>query len=227
MGQFHDKRYHGESDAYRAARDALLGAEIALRRQIEQVAAMRRDLPLGGKVREDYVFDNASGPSGAGQARLSALFEGGRDILVLYSFMFAPDAETPCPMCTAFLDGLDGNARHIAQRVNLAVVAKAPVARIQDWASSRAWRNLRLLSSNGNSYNTDYFAETQDGAQWPLLNVFRKTAEGVFHTYATELFFAPAEDGQNNRHVDMLWPLWNALDLTPEGRGTDWYPSTS
>lgn len=223
MAALHDKRYPGESDNYRTARNELLDAEISLRRQVEQVAEMRRQLPLGGAVREDYVFEDATGQS----VRLSSLFETGKDTLVVYSFMFAPDAAAPCPMCTAFLDGLDGNARHLSKRVNLAVVAKAPAARLNEWALSRGWQNLKLISSNENSFNADYFAETPDGAQWPLLNVFRKTADGIFHTYATELFFAPAEDGQNNRHVDMLWPLWNVLDLTPAGRGSDWYPSLS
>jgi len=141
--------------------------------------------------------------------------------------MYRPDADAPCPMCTAFLDSLNANAQHIAQHANLAVVAKAPIAMIRAWARQRGWHNLRLLSSGDNSYNTDYFGEGPDGAQWPSLNVLRKTADGIHHTWCSELFFAGAEEGQHPRHVDMLWPLWNVLDLTPDGRPQDWFPAPS
>ena len=93
----------------------------------------------------------------------------------------------------------------------------------------RGWGNLRLLSSGGTTFNADYLAEADDGNQWPIVDVFQGTGfqgtgEGIFHRYATEMFRAPSEEGQHPRHVDLLWPLWNALDLTPEGRGTDRYP---
>ena len=228
MGQYHDKHYPGETADYRTARDALLAAEQDLRRQVEVVAAQRRALPLGGPVREDYVFEEgAADPADRGtvrQTRLSELFAAGKDSLALYSFMFGPDAETPCPMCTAFLDSLNGNAAHVGQRMNLAIVAKAPIEKIRDWAAARSWNNLRFLSSGGNSYNADYFAETPDGSQIPPLNVFRRTPDGIYHAYATELLYAPAEEGQHMRHMDMMWPLWNLFDLTPAGRGADWFP---
>ena len=228
MTRTHDKRYPGEGNEYRAARDSLLAAEIALRKQVEEVAALRRRLPTGGKVPQDYEFDEGAADLAdrktVTRTKLSALFAPGKDSLIVYSFMYAPDSSAPCPMCTAFLDSLNGAAPHITQRANLAVVAKAPIQKIRSWAAERGWRNFRLLSSAGNSYNADYHAETPDGSQWPLLNVFRKTKAGIHHFYATEMFFAPSEEGQNPRHVDMLWPLWNALDLTPEGRGSDWYP---
>lgn len=224
MGLLHDNRFPGESEAYRAARDALLEEERELRRHVERVAALRRDLPPGGALKEDYVFEEGDPPK---ETRFSELFADGKDTLVVYSFMYAPDAETPCPMCTSMLDSLNGSAPHVSQRVNLAVVAKAPIQTIRRWAAGRGWKHLRLLSSNGNTYNADYFGETAEGHQIPSLNVFRKTADGIHHTYNTELLFAPADDGQNNRHVDSIWPLWNLFDFTPEGRGTDWYPSVS
>ena len=84
-----------------------------------------------------------------------------------------------------------------------------------------------MLSSGGTTYNADYFAETPDGDQIPPLNVFRRTPEGIFHAYGTELLYGPTEDGQHNRHVDLLWPLWNVFDLTAAGRGEDWFPATS
>ncbi len=227
MGQFHEQSLPGESAGYRAARDRLLKAEMDLRQQVERVAALRRDLPRGGALKEDYLFEEGgadlSDSKTVTQTRLSELFAPGKDSLVIYGFMYAPEGK-PCPMCNAFLDSLNGNAVHIAQRTNLAVVAKAPVGRIRDWARTRGWHGLRLLSSGGCSFNRDYLAETPAGDQLTILNVFEKTGEGIFHRYASELFFVPPEPGQNPRHVDPIWPLWNLLDLTPEGRGSDWYP---
>ncbi len=214
----HGKRFPNEKPRYRAARDRLLRAEVALRRQVEAVAAMRRKLPAGGAVPEDYVFDGERGP-----VRLSQLFERG-DSLVAYSFMYGPGMAKACPMCTSMLDGLDGNARHIVQRTNLVVIAKSPLERIRAHARTRGWTGLRLLSSAKNTYNRDYHGEGPDGAQWPMLNVFVRRKGAIRHCYGAELLFARAERGQNDRHVDMIWPLWNLLDFTPEGRGADWYP---
>ena len=212
-----ETHFPNEKPKYRAARDKLLKAELALRKQVEQVASLRRKLPPGGEVPGDYVFESEQG-----RVRLSELFVNGKT-LVAYSFMFGPAMAKPCPMCTAFLDGLNGNAMHIAQRTNLVVIAKSPLERTLEFARSRGWANLKLLSSQHNHYNRDYHAETDDGAQMPILNVFRKD-KAVRHFYATELLFAPAGKGQNNRHIDLMWPLWNVLDVTPEGRGKDWYP---
>ncbi len=223
----HNAHFANESSAYRRARNALLIAERDLRRQVERVAAMRRKLPLGGVVPEDYVF--AEGGRDLGdmqsvvQVRLSELF-GGKDTLIAYSYMYGPKMEKPCPMCTAILDGLNGNAEHIAQRANLVVIAKSPIGRIREFARSRRWSKLRLLSSANNAYNRDYRGEANDGSQWPSLNVFVRRNGKTHHFWHSELLLAPADAGQNNRHVDMIWPLWNMLDLTPEGRGTDWFP---
>ena len=211
-------KFPNESPEYRRARDELLEAEISLRKQVEQVAAQRRRLPLSGEVPEDYVFEGEKG-----KVRLSQLFGRG-DTLVAYSFMYGPKMEHACPMCSSMLDGLNGSAQHIAQRTDLVVIAKSPLARILEHARGRGWTNLRFLSSQDNSYNRDYHGEDAEGRQLPVLNVFRKDRGVVRHFYATELLFAAAEKGQNQRHVDAIWPLWNLLDFTPEGRGTDWYP---
>lgn len=223
MTSLHRLRFPNETAGYRTARDRLLRAEIALRRQTEKVAAMRRELPAGGIVPENYVFE---GGEPARRLRLSELF-GEHDTLVAYSFMYAPHMARACPMCTSMLDGLDGNAPHIEQRASLVVIAKSPIERIAAFARERGWRNLRLLSSAACSYNRDYHGEGPDGSQWPMLNVFVRRRGKVRHFYGTELLFARTEPGQNNRHVDSLWPLWNVLDLTPEGRGSDWYPKLS
>jgi predicted dithiol-disulfide oxidoreductase (DUF899 family) len=214
--------FPGESNEYREARNSLLDAEIELRRSIERVAAARRGLPPGGEVPEDYVFEATDGA-----VRLSELFEPGKDTLAIYSFMYGPDVERPCPSCTSIVDALDGEAMHIGQRINLAVVAKSPLPRILAFAAERGWRRLRLLSSARSTYNRDYFGETPDGDQMPMLNVFARHGDTIRHFWGSELMNAPPDPGQNERHVDSIWPLWNLLDLTPEGRGEDWQPSLS
>ena len=230
----------GESAEYRAARDRLVEREIELRRAMEAVAAARRELPPGGPVKLDYVFQAAGANGTPTDVRLSELFARGKDSLVIYSFMFPRDprdqtpgprdgetrllplAEGPCPSCTAFLDQLDGAAEHAGQHVNLAVVAKAPLTRVLAFARERGWRRLRVLSSAGNSYNADYFAETPDGVQRPMLTVFRRAGDTIRHFWSSELLDAPSDPGQEPRHVGTLEPLWNLFDLTPEGRPTDW-----
>ena len=127
-------------------------------------------------------------------------------------------------MCTSMLDSLDGAAKHAGQRVDLVVVAKSPIQRIRAFARERGWRNLRLLSSANTSYNRDYHGENEQGAQTPALNVFTRKDGRIRHTWSSELMFAPEDPGQNARHVDLMWPLWNLFDYTPEGRGKDWYP---
>ena len=164
MPKFHDKIMPGESDVYRAARDKLLEAELDLRRQVETVAALRRTLPLGGALKEDYIFEERDAAGAVRQARLSELFEDGKPSLVLYSLMYGP-AGSPCPMCTAMLAGLDGNVTHIRQRTNLAIVAKTDIDTLHDFAASRGWTHYRLLSSGNNSYNADYWGENAEGVR--------------------------------------------------------------
>jgi predicted dithiol-disulfide oxidoreductase (DUF899 family) len=220
----HAVRFPNETNDYRKARDGLLGAEIELRRQIERVAALRRTLPLGGAPPEDYVFDEASSNDGAvRRVRLSELF-GKHSTLVAYSYMYGPQMERPCPSCSSVLDGLNGQAEHVRQRAALVVIAKSPIERIMAAARERGWTKLRLLSSAGNSYNRDYHGEDASGSQRPCLNVFTRRDGTVRHFWASEMLFAHADPGQNHRHVDMIWPLWNVLDCVPEGRGSDWYP---
>lgn len=219
-------RFPGESESYRKARNELLAAESNLRRDIELVAAKRRSLPLGGIPKEDYVFDEVDGNS-ARKVRLSELFSEGKDTLIVYSFMFSPKMAQPCPNCTSILDALDGEAPHVTQHANFAVIAKSPIARINEFAKGRGWRNLRFLSSADCNYNRDYYAERADGEQDSALNVFVRRDGVIHHSYSAELQFAPSEPGHDPRHVDLIWPLWNLLDLTPEGRGEKWHPSLS
>src|SRR6185312_6959463 len=152
--------YPNESAEYRTARNALLDDEIALRAQIEAVAVKRRALPLGGDVSEDYVFERINeATSMPEKVNMSALF-GPHDTLILYSFMYGPERELPCPGCTHLMDGIEGAARHMGERVALHVVAKSPIARLAAWAHERGWEHLSLLSTAGNGYDADYFGDT-------------------------------------------------------------------
>jgi predicted dithiol-disulfide oxidoreductase (DUF899 family) len=231
----HDIRFPGESGEYRRARNELLDAEVQLRRTIERLAAQRRSLPRGGAVPQDYVFERADG---GGEMKFSQLFCAAKDTLVIYSFMFPrwsgdtrpgpggetgklPLSETPCASCTSILDSLDGAAAHLARAINLAVVAKSSPERIRTFARERGWHDLLLLSSQHTTYNRDYHAETADGAQRPIVNVFVREDGQVHHTWASELMFAPRDAGEEPRHVDSIWPIWNVLDMTPGGRATE------
>ena len=222
----HSVRFPGESDEYRAARDELLDEEIELRRHIESVATKRRSLPAGGEVREDYRFEEADG-AGSHGVRLSELFADGKDTLIVYSYMYGPQMAQPCVMCTSILDALDGEAPHVTQRANLVAVAKSPLERILSFTRGRGWKNLRLLSSASNTYNRDYHGEDEKGSQLPAINVFARRGGRIHHLYNAESLYASPDPGQDARHADMIWPLWNLLDLTPEGRGQDWYPRLS
>jgi predicted dithiol-disulfide oxidoreductase (DUF899 family) len=224
----HDVRFPGESEEYRAARNELLEAEIALRRQIEAVAAQRRKLPLGGAITTDYVFQEWDG--GPKDVKLSELFAPGKDTLFLYSFMVVPEAQGlpfvgPCPSCTSIIDGIDGELRHITQKVNFAVCSKAPIEVFRAHGESRGWRDARLLSSANSTYNRDYAAEDENGFQWPLATVFVRRDGQIHHFWSCELWFAgPDSSDQGPRHVDFMWPYWTVLDRTPDGRGTDFGP---
>jgi predicted dithiol-disulfide oxidoreductase (DUF899 family) len=221
----HSNRFPGESSSYRDARNKLLKAEMDLRKQLEALAALRRQLPLGGAVPEDYVFEEGGKDAGINRSVLmSELFAPGKETLAVYSYMFGPQMQEPCVSCTSILDGLNGTAEHAAERINFVVVAKSPIERIQTVARNRGWNHLRLLSSHGNTYNRDYYGEGHKGDQRPSLNIFVKRDGKIHHFYHTELLFAPSEPGQDGRHVDLIWPLWNLFDFTPDGRGTNWYP---
>jgi len=237
----HHIHFPNESADYRGARNALLAEEMELRRQVERVAAHRRALPAGGEIPEDYAFETIGADGRPARVRLSELFEPGKDTLAIYSFMFGPERERPCPGCTHFLDSLDGAVQHISQRVNLVVVAKSPAPRILAFAEERGWRRLRLLSTAGNTYDRDYFGDSaalpdsvrrqqafKDGEEWdmPMLNVFRRAGGATRHFWGSEVLYVPPEPSQQYRHNDSLDPVWNLFDVTPEGRG-DFEPRLS
>ena len=207
--------FPNETPEYRKARDKLLEQELELRRLTESVAAGRRALPLGGAVPEDYTFEGADGLT-----KLSEMF-GDKDTLFIYSWMFGPERERPCPMCTGMLDALDGNVKTITQKVAMAIVAGSLHARLAEFAVERGWTDLPLYSHAGTTYSRDYFGALEHG-EMPMYNVFSKTADGIFHRVGCEMFIVPSEEGQNPRGIDQIWPLWNLLDYTPDGRGAKW-----
>lgn len=210
--------FPNESPEYRAARNELLRAETDLRDRAERVAALRRKLPPGGAAAEDYIFH---GPDG--EVRLSQMF-GGKPALFVYNFMFSPEMENACPGCSSILDALNGQAPQIMTRVALAVVARNPLAKIRAYAEGRGWKNLPLFSSADCAYNADYHGE-KDGEQYPMANVFARGDDGVVrHFWGCEMLYGPpGGEGQHQRQMDAIWPLWNLLDMTPEGRG-EWPP---
>jgi predicted dithiol-disulfide oxidoreductase (DUF899 family) len=210
-----------EPAGYREAREALLAEEIELRRHLARVAARRAALPLGGEVPEDYEFE---GPDG-GRVRLSEMF-GRHDTLIAYFWMYGPQRERPCPMCTNLLGPLDANAPDIEQNAALAVIALSPVARQLQFARERGWRHLKLYSSAGNRFAEDYRGLMPDEAtDTASLNVFVKRDGRVFHFWGGEMGFDTADPGQDPRGAPDIAPLWNMLDLTPAGRRPDWYPN--
>ncbi|WP_049623049.1 DUF899 family protein [Frateuria defendens] len=214
-------RIPNESEAYRCARQALLAEEIELRRHIERVAAQRRALPPGGEVTGDYRFEGEAGPTD-----FAGLF-GDKQTLVVYSYMFGPQRERPCPMCTALLGAWDGEARDIEQRVALAVVARSPIGRLIAFKKERGWRGLKLYADLNGAYSRDYQGVDENGGDEPAINVFTRRDGTIRHFWSGEMGFETVDPGQDPRGAPDPMPIWTILDMTPEGRGTDWYPKLS
>ena len=208
--------FPNESPEYRKNRDVLLAEEIELRRHVERVAALRRTLPLGGEIPEDYAFE---GPKGV--VRLSQLF-GDKDTLVIYSMMLGPQRERACPMCTAMLTSWDGTARNLRELVALAVTARSPIERLLDFKRERGWQNLQVYSDTKGDYTRAY-VDAADG-DVPGLSVFTRDDGAIRHFWSGEMSGEMADPDQDPRGAPDLDPLWTILDLTPGGRGGTWYP---
>ncbi len=211
------KPYPNDSSEYRAARTALLVEEIELRRQIERVAKQRRALPMGGEARGYKFLDDQGTTVG-----LADMF-GDHDTLVTYFWMYGPERERPCPMCTSLLGSLDIPAIDIEQRVALAVIGRSPVARQLAFARERGWQNLKFYQCVGDDFPIDYRGLAPDGSEWPALDVWKMDGDTVRHFWASESG-ETADPGEDAHGAPDPQPLWIILDLTPGGRGTDWYP---
>jgi predicted dithiol-disulfide oxidoreductase (DUF899 family) len=209
-------RFPNESAAYRHARNALLAEEIELRRHIERVAALRRQLPSGGEVTRDYRFEGEHGP-----VSLTDLF-GDKKTLVIYSYMFGPQRQRPCPMCTSFMGTWEKKIPDIEQRVGFAMVARSPIARLVAAKQTRGWTNLKVYSDTSGDFTRDYVSAGD--ADVPGYTVFTRQDGTIRHFWSGEMSSEMADPGQDPRGAPDMDPLWTILDTTPEGRGSDWYP---
>jgi predicted dithiol-disulfide oxidoreductase (DUF899 family) len=217
LGARNKMKFPNESAEYRSARQALLTEEIELRRHIERVAAQRRALPAGGVVPEDYEFIGEGGP-----VRLSDMF-GDKQTLAIYSYMFGPKRSRACPVCTSLLSAWNGSARNFRHRAALAVVARSPIERLAAFKSERAWQNLRLFSDMNGDYTRAYVSA--EDADIPALNIFSRRDGTIRHFWSGEMSGEMADPGQDPRGAPDIDPLWIMLDLIPEGRGADFYPT--
>jgi predicted dithiol-disulfide oxidoreductase (DUF899 family) len=202
-------RYPNESKEYRDARDALLKDEQELIDKVKGVAAKRRTLPRGGQLKEDYVFKWATDDKVGKSAKFSELF-GDKTTLLIYSFMYGPNWDNPCPSCTSLVDGFDRTWYQVAQNAAFVAIAKAPAEKINAWAKKRGWSQIPLVSGFESTFQADYKCQKDsDDMQLPVMHVFRKQDGKIFHFWATESM---------SNHVDTVWPYWNLMDFTPEGR---------
>lgn len=211
--------YPNDSETYRRARTSLLIEEIELRRHIERVAAQRRALPPGGVVTQDYAFTGEDGQP----TTLSAMF-GRHDTLVVYFWMYGPERERPCPMCTSFIGGLDLPARNITQRVAMAIIGRSPIERQLAFKAERGWRNLPFVATTDDAFVEDYHGFGPDRDEWPILAVFHKRDGEIRLFWAAEMGSETVDPCQDPRGAPDPDALWTVFDLTPAGRGTDWYP---
>ena len=214
--------FPGESEAYTSARQQLLAKEIDLRRRLAEVAEIRRALPPGPIIEKDYRFVDANGS----EVDLVSLF-GEHDTLVTYFWMYGPQRARPCPMCTNLLGPLDGNAADIKQRAALKVFGRSPVERQLAFAQERGWTELDFVQTVGDDYARDIGVLTPEGDEYPALVVYRREGVKVRLFWAGEMSGPMADPGQDPRGAPDLAPLWNVLDLTPEGRDPKWYPKLS
>jgi predicted dithiol-disulfide oxidoreductase (DUF899 family) len=213
--------FPNESAEHRAARNALLIEEIKLRRQLEHVAAHRRALPPGGEIPHDFEFASETGP-----VRLSSLFGshrfGNKDTLLVYSMMYGPQRKSPCPSCTSFLTSWNGTAVNLRERAAIAVTARSPIERLEEYRKQRGLANLPFFSDTSGDYTRTYV--NAEDADVPGFSVFTRHNGTIRHFYSGEMSGEMADPGQDPRGAPDLDPLWSLLDLTPEGRGKDWYP---
>jgi predicted dithiol-disulfide oxidoreductase (DUF899 family) len=211
--------FPNESAAYREARNALLVEEIELRRHLERVAALRRQLPPGGEVTKTYRFESETGP-----VTLADLF-GDKDTLLIYSYMFGPARKAICPSCTSFMATWEEKMPDIAQRVSFVMMARSPIERLIEAKKARGWTRLRVHSDGSGDYTRDYVSA--DDADIPGYSVFTRRDGVIRHFWSGEMSGKMADPGQEPRGAPDMDPLWNLFDTTPEGRGTDWYPKLS
>jgi predicted dithiol-disulfide oxidoreductase (DUF899 family) len=141
---------------------------------------------------------------------------------MVYSMMYGPQRKAPCPVCTSFLSAWNGIAVNLRERVAIAVTARSPIERLIEYKRQRGFANLRFVFDQSGEYTRTYV--NADDADVPGYSVFTRLDGVVRHFYSGEMSGVMADPGQDPRGGPDLDPLWLMLDLTPEGRGTDWYP---
>lgn len=220
-GTYRQTNLPNESPEYLSKREELRHAEIELMRQRERVAELRRALPTGATI-QDYEFLEGpasldGGDEPVNTVRLSELFTKPSRSLVIYHLMYGKKQTNPCPMCTAWIDGYNGVAHHLAQNVDFAVVAAADPVSLRAFARKRGWNRLRLLSAGENTFKYDLGSEDREGRQDSTVSVFTRDGDGTLrHSYSCH----PWLSGEiKERGIDEMSPIWNVLDLTPQGRG--------
>lgn len=211
------KPFPGESADYARVRQALLAAEIGLQRQIDRVSELRRTLPDGPAIDADYRFRDGNGD----EVGLIDLF-GAHDTLVTYFWMYGPQRERPCPMCTNLLGPLAANARDLTQQVALVVIGRSPVERQVAFAQERGWQALNFVQT-GDDHPRDFGGLDADGSEWPVLAVFRRVDGKVRLFWKGEMSGEMADPGKDPRGGPDFAPLWTVLALTPGGRPGGWY----
>jgi predicted dithiol-disulfide oxidoreductase (DUF899 family) len=211
--------FPGASAEYNAARTALLADEIEFRRSMTRLTERRRALPPGPVISKNYRFKDEQ----AFEVGLIDLFRD-KTTLVTYFWMYGPQRQRPCPMCTNWLGAVNGNAADIKQRVALKILGRSPVDRQYAFAQERGWRDLNFVQTVGDDYAKDLGILTPDGNEYPALVVFKRDGDTVRLFWASEMTKDMADPGQDPRDAPDIASLWSVLDLTPEGRGTDWYP---
>lgn len=214
--------FPGQSDAYREARQALLAEEIGFRRHMTRLAEQRRALPPGPVIAKDYRFKDENGQ----EVGLVDLF-GEHDTLITYFWMYGPQRERPCPMCTNWLGAVNGNAADIQQQVALKILGRSSVERQNAFAQERGWRHLDFVQTVGDDYASDLRLLNDDGTENPALVVFQRRGSEVRLFWASEMTKEMADPGQDPRDAPDIASLWSVLDLTPGGRREDWYPKLS
>jgi predicted dithiol-disulfide oxidoreductase (DUF899 family) len=225
-GTYRQTNLPNESTEYLSRREDLRHAEIELMRQRERVAELRRALPTGAPI-QDYEFLEGpavldGGDETVRRVRMSELFTAPDRSLVIYHFMFGKKQTSPCPMCTAWIDSFNGIAHHLAQNIDAAIVAAADLAALRAYARKRGWDRLRLLSAAENTFKYDLGSEDHAGRQDSTISVFTRGRDGTLrHFYSVHPWLAP---DIKERGIDEYNPIWNVLDLTPQGRG-NWMAS--
>jgi predicted dithiol-disulfide oxidoreductase (DUF899 family) len=211
--------FPGASAEYDKSRKALLAEEIEFRRHMTRLAEQRRALPPGPVITKNYRFRDEQ----AFEVGLPHLF-GDKDTLVTYFWMYGPQRERPCPMCTNWLGAVNGNAADIKQRVALKILGRSSVERQYAFARERGWRDLNFVQTIGDDYAEDLGLLMPDGNESPALVVFKRDGSEVRLFWASEMTREMADPSQDPRDAPDIAALWSILDLTPEGRGSDWYP---